>query len=481
MSPAASETWLFTLFHVSILTACASLCMLLVEHRRRTSQAVGQAPPHPSLWIVGLAMGGWTVDGAVGAIRLEPPIATMLVSEACVLAVVAIGLRATRSANDHTAGRRLRRAGQNAGPFWAVLACSSDGLLGFDLDGRVTVWNRAAEELLGWKAFEAIGRSDLWSPPPQRAREEKAVLERMRRGGKLERYETELKRRGGGAINVAVTVSPIFSGSGSVIGVVRAVQDLTLAEDRHERLRRRQAELAHLSRIRAMNDLSAAVAHEISQPLAAIGNLLGVARSVLASGARNPDPNGLPAAARVVDLASEQAVRAGEIISHVRAFVARGDADLRAERLDQLVEAALSLALLADGSQTLLHKSLAPNLLVWADRVQIEQVVVNLVKNALEAMSNQPASTRKLTVTAGPSADPAFAEVCVVDTGPGLPTAGDPKAPVSNKPKGLGIGLAISRRIIVAHGGRLTGRSCTVGAHFRFTIPLATGDLASAR
>jgi two-component system sensor kinase FixL len=185
-----------------------------------------------------------------------------------------------------------------------------------------------------------------------------------------------------------------------------------------------------------------------------------------------------------VGLAAEQAVRAGEIISHVRAFMARGEADVRPERLDQIVERALNLAMLTNGSAALVHKSLAPDLLVWADRIQIEQVVVNLVKNALEAMQAQPAHTRRLSVTAGPSSDPETAEVCIVDTGPGLAT--DPanqfsRPAASAKPGGLGIGLSISRRIIIAHGGRLSSMSGAVGAQFRFTIPLAKGEWGGAR
>jgi two-component system sensor kinase FixL len=468
----SSARWLLLAFNFSTLMAVTCLCMLLLEHRRRALRGAPGRPVSPWLWIPALAAIAGSAQAAAEACGLSADIGIMLAAEAGVLAAVACALW-SRTPIASAAASRAEPPG--AGALAAVLNCSSDGLMTAGLDGSVTGWNPAAENMLGWKNCEAIGRSNVWAPPPERMGEECALLERMRAGGRVERYETQLKRKDGRTLEVAVTVSPIFDDHGSPVGVVRAVRDLTLAEDRKERHRRRQAELAHLSRIHAINDLSAAVAHEINQPLAAIGNLLGVARKIIDHGADNPGVNDLRAAGGAVGLAAEQAVRAGEIISHVRAFMAHGEVDVRAERLDHIVERALTLAMLTDGSQTLVHKSLAPNLLVWADRIQIEQVIVNLVKNAIEAMRDLPAHKRRLTVTAGLSADPESAEVCIVDTGPGLQAdrVDQSKPFVSNKTGGLGIGLSISRRIIVAHGGRLSGMSGTVGAQFRFTIPIA--------
>jgi two-component system sensor kinase FixL len=471
------ERWLLLAFDFSLLLAPTSLCMLLVERRRRPVQDSPAGPANRWLWIPAMAATAGGGQAAVRACGLDAVIEIMLAAEAGILAAVAYGLR--RGASIGAAAEPL-----GPGALQGVLDGSGDGLVAVGLDGGVTAWNRAAEEMLGWTKAEAIGRSEVWAPPPERLAEERALLRRMRAGGGVERYETRLRRKDGGVLEVAVTVSPIFGDSGSPVGVVRAVQNLSLAEDRKTRQRRRQAELAHLARIHAINDLSAAVAHEISQPLAAIGNLLGVARKILEHGARSPETDDLRAAGGAIGLAADQAVRAGEIIRHVRAFVARGEADVRPERLDQIVEGALDLAMLADGSAAQVHKSLAPDLMVWADRIQIEQVVVNLVKNALEAMRDQPAHTRRLTVTAGLSSDPETAEVCVVDTGPGLAT--DPadqfsRPFISDKPAGLGIGLSISRRIIIAHGGRLSSMSGAVGAQFRFTIPLAKGEWGGAQ
>jgi two-component system sensor kinase FixL len=465
-------------FNASTLVATTCLCMLLVDQR---SRAPGKAPgwrASPWLWIPALAGLDWVVEAAVHASGLGAVVEIMLTAEAGALAVIACALWGCAPFGGQARGRQPPLG---SGVLGAVLDCSNDGMVTIGLDGAVTAWNPAAEQMLGWKAHEAIGRSIVWAIPSDRAIEERELLERMRAGGRIERYETKLRRKDGGAVEVAVTASPIFDGRGTVVGVVRALQNLTLVEERKARLRRRQAELAHRSRIQAVNDLSAAVAHEINQPLAAIGNLLAVAGNILEHEDGHPGPEELPAAARAVRLAAEQAMRAGHIISHVRAFMARGEVEVRPERLDQMVEGALSLAVLADGSQTTVHKSIEPNLLVWADRIQIEQVVVNLVKNAFEAMRNQPAQTRRLKVTAGLSADPHFAEVCITDTGPGLADPAEPQSKpfISDKPGGLGIGLSISRRIIVAHGGRLSSLSGAVGAQFRFTIPLSRGERGS--
>jgi two-component system sensor kinase FixL len=456
--------------------ASASLCALQVERRRRALRGASATPATPWLWIPAVAATAGGGHAALRAFGLDAVIEIMLAAEAGILAAVACGLRSCASIGG-AAASRLEQLG--SGAFAAVLDCSGDGLVTVGLDGRVASWNRAAEDLLGWKRSEAIGRSNVWAPAPDRMVEERARMGRMRAGGHAERYQTQLEHKDGRTLEVAVTISPIFDDAGRPVGVVRAVQDLALAEDGRTRHRRREAELAHLSRIHTINDLSAAVAHEISQPLAAIGNLLGVARKILEHGGRNPGPDDLRAANGAVGLAAEQAVRAGEIISHVRAFMARGEADVRPERLDQIVERGVALAMLTDGPKATVQKSLAPDLLVWADRIQIEQVIVNLVKNALEAMREQPAHTRRLTITAGLSEDPDAAEVCIVDTGPGLaPDLAEQSSPpfTSNKPGGLGIGLSISRRIIIAHGGRLSSMSGAVGAQFRFTLPLANGE-----
>jgi two-component system sensor kinase FixL len=219
--------------------------------------------------------------------------------------------------------------------------------------------------------------------------------------------------------------------------------------------------------------MASALAHELNQPLSAISNYMKGSRRLLAG---SIDPN----AARIeaaLDRASEQAIRAGQIIRRLRNFVLREASEKRVESLGRLVEEAAALGLSGAGEQGVaLRFHLDPACdMVHADRVQVQQILVNLFRNALEAMSQS--EQRELTVSSARSADDMI-EIAVADTGHGFGA----DVPVklfqpfyTTKESGMGIGLSISRTIVETHGGRMWAAGNDAGgATFFFTLPAAS-------
>jgi two-component system sensor kinase FixL len=260
----------------------------------------------------------------------------------------------------------------------------------------------------------------------------------------------------------------------------RTQQELALRDDRLTELR---SELAHVSRLSAMGEMAAALAHELNQPLTAIGNSVGALKMMLADGGKSLDETARGRVVRAADQAEGQAVRAGEIVRRLREFVARGEADTRIEPVNQLIEDAVALAAPnAKAAETEVRLKLSPKArLVLADRIQIQQILVNLIRNAAEAMGATPGAH---VLTISTIVRKAMVEIAVQDNGPGVPPdlAERLFSPfVSTKSDGMGVGLSICHRIVEAHGGRMWLEASGSGADFRFTLPLASKELAYAR
>jgi two-component system sensor kinase FixL len=237
-----------------------------------------------------------------------------------------------------------------------------------------------------------------------------------------------------------------------------------------------QSELIHVSRLTSMGEMASALAHELNQPLSAIASYMKGSVRLMDSEA--PD---LERVRDALAAAGEQALRAGEIIRRLRAFVGKGEAAMRIEALPKLLEEAGALAMMgARDSGVRLTFKIEPGIgPVLADKVQVQQVVLNLMRNAVEAMNESP--VRELSV-ATRSVEGGWVEVEIADTGPGL-------APevlerlfqpfVTTKEAGMGVGLSICRTIIEAHGGEISARNRPEGgAAFRFT--LRSGELPLA-
>jgi PAS domain S-box-containing protein len=269
---------------------------------------------------------------------------------------------------------------------------------------------------------------------------------------------------------MSVSGKPVVSVSGDFVGYRGTATDETATFEARSRLQELQDELLHVSRFSAMGQMGSALAHEINQPLAAISNYLGAGRHILERG--SPQPAGKMR--EILDKASEQAIRAGEIIRQLRSFVAKGETERRPEEIGTVVEEATTLAMIGSRHQGVrLSLRLDPNASIAViNRVQIQQVLVNLVRNAVEAMSEGP--RRELSVATRGLGDGGV-EFEIADTGPGLAPEVSRrlfKPFVSTKSHGMGVGLSICQSIIEAHGGRIWAVANPGGGTvFHFSLP----------
>ena len=353
----------------------------------------------------------------------------------------------------------------------SILETIPDAMIVIDESGLIRSFSQAAERLFGWSAEEATGRNvSMLMPNPYREQHDSY----------LERYYRTGERRIIGIGRVVVgerkdgTTFPMELAVGEMSGkrgrfFTGFIRDLTERQETETRLQELQTELVHVSRLTALGEMASALAHELNQPLAAIANYLQGSGDLL-----DRDPVPAEKLRTAVHKASEQALRAGEIIRRLREFVARGETERHAESLPKLIEEASALALVgAKEHGVSVRYAMDPDVdLVLADRVQIQQVVLNLIRNAIDAMEDSP--VRRLTITVE-RRSPGQAEIIVADTGPGIsPDIADQlfQPFVTTKRTGMGVGLSISRTIVEAHGGRIRAESNPKGgATFRFTLP----------
>ena len=359
----------------------------------------------------------------------------------------------------------------------SILETIPDAMIVIDSRGIMQFYSNAAERQFGYTPGEAIGQNvSMLMPEPDRTHHD-AYLERYRVTGDrriigIGRIVTG-KRKDGTTFPMHLSVGEMRSGGETFFtGFVR---DLTEQQQTQARLQELQSELVHISRLSAMGEMASALAHELNQPLAAISNYMKGSRRLLSA---SPDPN-REKIESALDRASEQALRAGQIIRRLRDFVARGESEKRVESIAKLIEESGALGLTGAREQgvnlqfELDHK----HDLVLVDRVQIQQVLVNLFRNALEAMA---ASKQRRLVASTRPIDDDMIEVAVADSGTGF--AGDVESSLfqtffTTKETGMGVGLSISRSIVEAHGGKMWAENNpSGGATFRFTLPAAPNE-----
>jgi len=354
----------------------------------------------------------------------------------------------------------------------AIVEASDDAIVGEDLDGRITNWNASAERIFGYPAAEMLGRTFTALVPPERKAEASAIGARIRAGGRVEPFETVRLRRDGSRIPVMLSVAPIRDSGGRISGASCIAHDITNRRQAEAALRANQAELVHVSRLSELGQIASALAHEINQPLAAIANYAAGGQRLLAAG-------NSAGAAQALARIGEQAQRGADIVQRLRDFMRKRETEKRTEKLAAVIEEACALALIGAASQPLrLARAIDPAAeAAVIDRVQIEQVLFNLIRNALEAMAGS--ARQDLSVTTRPAA-PGLVEIAVADTGPGLPQTVRERLfqPfVTTKPAGLGVGLSICRAIVQAHGGNLSAEdNPSGGTVFRLTLPAPESD-----
>ena len=259
--------------------------------------------------------------------------------------------------------------------------------------------------------------------------------------------------------------------------LIGVVADVTDKHEAGERLLTLQNEFAHLSRVNDLGEMAAAIAHEINQPLTAISNYLNAG---IQTARKSADPLTRTSTEQMMERAAEQALRAGQIVHRLREFIGKGTGERDICSADQLIDGALAFATVDARVKGVMvvRKAGAGDALVSIDVVQFEQIVVNLVRNAIESLStNAPGVERKLTVETKIGKSGKTVEFMVTDTGPGIDPVVFPKLfePfTTSKANGMGMGLSITKRLIEAHGGVITIESPVCGgATFHFSLPAA--------
>jgi two-component system, LuxR family, sensor kinase FixL len=353
----------------------------------------------------------------------------------------------------------------------SILETVPDAMVIIDEAGLIQSFSATAERLFGFSAEEIGGHNVSALMPAPYRQEHDGYLARYLATGQKRIIGTSRvvvgQRKDGSTFPMELFVGEVLlQGKRQFIGFVR---NLTEPHDRERRLHEVQSELLHMSRLSTMGEMASTLAHELNQPLAAVANYLQGSRRLLKD---SPDPRA-PVILDALDKAAEQAVRAGDVIQRLRDFVARGETERRIESIKKLVEEASALALVAAREKSVRVKFLLDPAydLVLVDKVQVQQVLLNLLRNAIEAMENS--ERRELAVTTTPASG-GMIVIDVADTGCGISPEIAPRLflPfVTTKREGMGIGLSISRTIVESHGGQLTVHPNPEGGTiFRFTL-----------
>jgi two-component system sensor kinase FixL len=353
-----------------------------------------------------------------------------------------------------------------------IVQSSDDAILSKTLDGIITSWNASAERIFGYSSGEIVGRHIAVLIPPDRLGEEDHIIEQLKAGRSVEHYETVRRHKGGSEILVSLSVSPMRDGEGRIVGASKVARDITEKRRAEAHAQTLQDELAHVARLSAMGQLSSALAHELNQPLSAVMNYVSAARRRLGK----IEDGAAGKVRELLDKAVNETNRAGQIIHRLRGFLEKREPMHSDDDLNEIMKEAVALGQGGAADDNVeLRVILEPGLLhVLADRIQVQQVVVNLLRNAVEAMHSSP--VRKVTISTY-AAGPKFVEVAIADTGPGIPddVAARLFEPfVTTKEKGMGVGLSICRTIVEAHGGQLwMTPNPEGGTIFRFQLPVS--------
>jgi len=363
----------------------------------------------------------------------------------------------------------LRNSGE--AQLRSILSTVPDAMVIIDARGTILSFSAAAERMFGYAEAEVIGENvSMLMPSPDRERHDGYLDHYLRTGERriigIGRVTTA-RRRDGFTFPIDLSIGEAEGPDGRIFtGFVR---DLTERQVTDNRLQTLQFELAHVTRVSAMGSLASALAHELNQPLTAIANYMEGARDLLDC----EDPAMKLLLREALDEAAGQAIRAGEIVRRLRDFMTKGETERHVVSLSRLVMDANVLALVGAGEKGVeVRVALDPSAdEVLVDRIQVQQVMLNLIRNALEAMEATP--IRNLEIVS--RSDGGMVHIAVSDSGPGIhpDVAARLFEPfLSTKEDGMGIGLSICRTIIEAQGGKIWSAASPLGgAAFHFTLP----------
>jgi PAS domain S-box-containing protein len=347
------------------------------------------------------------------------------------------------------------------------------GIIIWDLQGRILEANDAFLRMVGYDREDLVSSSVRWTdltPPEWRDRDEQQLVPELKMTGSLQPFEKEFFRRDGSRVPVLIGVAAFEEVEHQGVAFVL---DLTERKRATDALRGLQMELAHANRLATMGQLAASIAHEVNQPIGATRNNAHAALRFLAA-----DPPDLVEVREALECVVNDTYRAGDIIGRIRDQIKKVPPRQEEVDLNDAIEEVIALVRgeLAKNRvsvQTQLAEGLSP---IHGDRVQLQQVVLNLILNAMEAMTGVDDEVRELVISTEASRSEGLL-VAVGDSGPGVPPEDRERILESfytTKASGVGIGLSICRSIIEAHGGRLwVDANHLRGAVFRFTLPVA--------
>ena len=366
---------------------------------------------------------------------------------------------------------KRRQAEEAKDKLAAIVETSDDAILSETLEGIIISWNAGAEKIYGYSANEIVGQHVSILAPPELKTEVEGIVERLSRGGSVDHLETQRLSKEGVRIDVSLTISPIRNERGLIMGASTIARDITIRKKAEVEELQHRTELAHLSRVTMLGELSGSLAHELNQPLTAILSNAQAAQRFLAH-----DDVDLDEVRDILGDIVKQDKRAGEVIHRLRLLLKKSKVEHQLLDLNDVVSEVLKLVRNDLLNQRVTGQmELAPDLpAVVGDRVQLEQVVLNLVMNGCDAIATGPAGDRKLIIRTGLNNGDGIC-VSVTDQGVGLlpdnlEKVFDPF--FSTKPNGMGLGLSVCRTIITAHGGKLwAANNADRGATFYFTIP----------
>ena len=354
-----------------------------------------------------------------------------------------------------------------------VIDAALDGMVVIDSCGTVLLYNAACERLFGYFPEEVLGSNvKMLMTPPDRKNHDTYILNYLRTGTARiigSGRDVTGRRKDGSTVPIRLSVGELRDDDDAPL-FIGTLHDLTETLRARERIEELQSELMQVARASAVGEMGSALAHELTQPLSAVSGFVEASAALIDQGGGE-----FPARVReYMEQAVAQALRAGAVVRLLREFTVRGDTERSVEDINAVVEEICALATVGTATDGIdLKLNLAADLPpVLIDHVQIQQVVLNLVRNSIDALGD--CATRTITVATVPGGD--RVEVVVSDNGPGLPSEIRERVfePfVSTKRDGIGIGLSICRTIVEAHGGRIavdTGTECGTG--FRFSVPV---------
>lgn len=371
----------------------------------------------------------------------------------------------------------LKRISESEERFRSISTVAQDAIIVMDSEGLISFWNKAAEELFGYRTEEAVGQMLANLLIPERYRTDHAnALKHFKNTGQGQMInktiETEAVKQNGTEFPVELSVTAVqLDRSWSAVGIIR---DISARKEAEDQARQHEAELAHLARLSTLGEMATTLAHELNQPLMVISTYAGGAARRL----RNRETTDTGMLLEALEKIAAAAKRAADIIRSVRSFVRKKDAEWNRIDINKVVTEAIKLtAAEARRKQVrITMETTRKNASVMGNPTQLEQVTINLIRNAFDAMEEVDEKERSLFIQIAVNSHNDI-ELRVRDSGIGLTPEIAPRILepfVTTKRNGLGMGLSICRTIVEAHGGRIwTSANPDRGTTFHVSLPVS--------